>query len=118
MFLIFLVQVSHRAIQRPLQVPRMMGSGGGEVWGPGRECSFPRQVRAPPGSGLQKEARVREKAVRREGGVRARQPEPPPRPRRDPQPETQQGPYAMVPPRGLEKGTGCSGRPAATGKAT
>lgn len=49
-FLIFLVQVSHRAIQRPLQVPRMMGSGGGEVWGPGRGCSFPRQVRALPGS--------------------------------------------------------------------
>lgn len=69
-FLILLVQVSHRAIQRPLQVPKMMGSGGGEVCGPGRGCSFPRQVRAlpaPPGSGLQKEARVREKAVRREG---------------------------------------------------
>lgn len=44
--------------------------------------------------------------MRREGGVRARQPEPPPRPRRDPQTETQQGPYATVPQRGLEKGDG------------
>lgn len=28
------------------------GGGGGGVGGPGRGCSFPRQVRAPPGSGL------------------------------------------------------------------
>lgn len=53
-----------------------------------------------------------------EGRGEGERAEPPPRPRRDPQPETQQGPYAMVPPRGLEKGTGRSGRPAVTGKAT
>ena len=75
-FLIFLVQVSHRAIQRPLQVPKMMGSGGGEVWGPGRGCSFPLQVRALPGSAGLRTAGggPGERESGEKGGVRAREP--------------------------------------------
>lgn len=44
-------------------------------------------------------------------GVRARPPKSPPRPRRDPKPETQQGSYATAPPRG----PGLSGLPAGAG---
>lgn len=46
--------------------------------------------------------------------MRTRRPESSPRPRRDPQAETQQGPYATAPSRGLEKGPGRLGRPART----
>lgn len=42
----------------------------------------------------------------------APRPESPPRPRRDPRAETQQGPYATAPPRGLERGRAPGGRPA------
>lgn len=91
----------------------MADGGGGGVWGPCRGHSVPRQVRAPLGSagtpdcgGRPGERETGEKEEGRGGG---RPPESPPRPRHDPQAETQQGPYATAPPRGWGRGRAAQG---------